>query len=295
MNLLKITFGCIFLIVILSIHVNAQVLTDWEEKTINDEYTVSMPPNWEYNQKDSYIGSVTQFFKFLDRNNRNNNIEIQVSSNTITSEKNKDNLEENLQLFNLKSGFNPLTSPIYGDDNVTIIGNFKDEKFGIVNLRLMQGDVIKVISTFKTIDEIEDFADIFSTISMSITTLNSSSKDNTYSNPTSSSNIKPRTTPTVKATVRPTSTPKPTYQSTPRPTVRVTPKTTPIPTQVYVAPAVVSGGGVCDCSGDTKNCGDFNCQEEAQRCHDYCYSKVGDIHKLDQDGNGVVCESKPSC
>jgi len=48
--------------------------------------------------------------------------------------------------------------------------------------------------------------------------------------------------------------------------------------------------GVCDCSGDNYNCADFTNQKEAQDCFDSC-SSYGDVHKLDRDGDGVVCES----
>jgi hypothetical protein len=43
---------------------------------------------------------------------------------------------------------------------------------------------------------------------------------------------------------------------------------------------------------DTLNCRDFDTQSEAQACFDYCMATVGrDIHRLDGDGNGIVCES----
>ena len=46
-----------------------------------------------------------------------------------------------------------------------------------------------------------------------------------------------------------------------------------------------------DCSSNIYNCGDFTTQEEAQAVFDYCGSE--DIHGLDNDGVGVVCESLP--
>jgi hypothetical protein len=49
---------------------------------------------------------------------------------------------------------------------------------------------------------------------------------------------------------------------------------------------------ICDCSSDNYNCGDFSSQEDAQSCYDYCIDETGrDIHQLDNDGDGVVCES----
>jgi len=51
------------------------------------------------------------------------------------------------------------------------------------------------------------------------------------------------------------------------------------------------GGGVCSCSGDTYNCGDFSSHSSAQACFDYCVQQgKGDIHKLDRDNDGLACE-----
>jgi micrococcal nuclease len=50
--------------------------------------------------------------------------------------------------------------------------------------------------------------------------------------------------------------------------------------------------GTYDCSGNIYNCGDFKNRSEAQSAYAYCESKVGtDIHKLDSDSDGIVCES----
>jgi len=43
-----------------------------------------------------------------------------------------------------------------------------------------------------------------------------------------------------------------------------------------------------DCSSDVYNCADFTTQSEAQEVFDYC--GPADIHRLDNDGDGVVCE-----
>jgi hypothetical protein len=48
-----------------------------------------------------------------------------------------------------------------------------------------------------------------------------------------------------------------------------------------------------DCSGDLYDCPYFFSQAEAQQCYDYCLPKAGDIHRLDEDGDGVVCPSLP--
>ena len=46
-----------------------------------------------------------------------------------------------------------------------------------------------------------------------------------------------------------------------------------------------------DCSADVYNCADFTTQAEAQAVFDYCNPTARDIHRLDNDGDGVVCES----
>ena len=49
---------------------------------------------------------------------------------------------------------------------------------------------------------------------------------------------------------------------------------------------------IANCDANTYNCGDFSTQAEAQEVYDACGSE--DIHRLDSDGDGVVCESLPS-
>ena len=47
-----------------------------------------------------------------------------------------------------------------------------------------------------------------------------------------------------------------------------------------------------DCSSDIYNCGDFEIQAEAQEIYDYCVEQgAGDVHNLDNDGDGEACES----
>ena len=50
---------------------------------------------------------------------------------------------------------------------------------------------------------------------------------------------------------------------------------------------------ICDCSKDAYNCGDFPLSNgaSANECYNYCKSiGKGDVHKLDKDKDGVVCE-----
>ena len=59
-------------------------------------------------------------------------------------------------------------------------------------------------------------------------------------------------------------------------------------------PARVESGSGCDCSGNLYNCSDFKTQAQAQECYDHCKKVKGyDVHKLDRDGDGRVCESLP--
>lgn len=55
-----------------------------------------------------------------------------------------------------------------------------------------------------------------------------------------------------------------------------------------------STGSGCNCSANLYNCSDFKTQRQAQECYDYCKKVKGyDIHKLDRDKDGRVCESLP--
>lgn len=50
----------------------------------------------------------------------------------------------------------------------------------------------------------------------------------------------------------------------------------------------------CDCSGNLYNCSDFATQRQAQGCYELCKRVKGsDVHKLDGDKDGRVCESLP--
>lgn len=47
---------------------------------------------------------------------------------------------------------------------------------------------------------------------------------------------------------------------------------------------------VCSCDVDL-NCGDFLSQSDAQECFEYCGGVANDVHRLDGNNDGVVCES----
>jgi hypothetical protein len=67
----------------------------------------------------------------------------------------------------------------------------------------------------------------------------------------------------------------------------------PTNTVIFVLPTnPPPGGSVCSCSGDTLNCTDFSSQGSAQACFNYCVQQgAGDIHRLDQDNDGLACEN----
>ena len=92
---------------------------------------------------------------------------------------------------------------------------------------------------------------------------------------------------------RPLNTPTPTSTSLPTSTATVTPS--PTVTATPTATATNSPPGGCSiCSYDAYNCSDFSTQSQAQSCHDYCFAIVGfDVHRLDQNNDGVACESLP--
>lgn len=76
------------------------------------------------------------------------------------------------------------------------------------------------------------------------------------------------------------------------------PTFTPIPTNtpfVLTSPTIYyNSASDCPCSSDTLNCSDFRSQSEAQACYNKCLAEGhGDIHGLDRENDGRVCESLP--
>lgn len=51
------------------------------------------------------------------------------------------------------------------------------------------------------------------------------------------------------------------------------------------------GSSTINCSTNIFNCADFKTQAEAQNIFEKCGGKTNDIHKLDQDKDGIACES----
>jgi hypothetical protein len=48
---------------------------------------------------------------------------------------------------------------------------------------------------------------------------------------------------------------------------------------------------VCPCMGDLLDCTDFVTLSEAQACFEFCGGSANDVHQLDENGDGIVCES----
>ena len=66
------------------------------------------------------------------------------------------------------------------------------------------------------------------------------------------------------------------------------------PTSESELPAVTPtpvGDEVCDCSANLLSCRDFSGRDEAQACFDFCGGLANDVHLLDGDQNGIVCET----
>ncbi len=93
-------------------------------------------------------------------------------------------------------------------------------------------------------------------------------------------------TPTTTNTPTPTPTSTPTNMPTNTPTATNTPTPTPTTT------ATVEFAYICD--RDAYNCSDFATQAQAQEVYNYCAVRgFGDVHRLDQNNDGVACESLP--
>lgn len=89
-----------------------------------------------------------------------------------------------------------------------------------------------------------------------------------------------------------TATPTTAILDTPTPTS--TPTATPTNTPTLTPTATTVQPGPCPCDADTLNCADFSDRASAQACYDHCVAQgAGDIHRLDQNDDGLACESLP--
>ena len=58
-------------------------------------------------------------------------------------------------------------------------------------------------------------------------------------------------------------------------------------------PTITPASGLYNCLQNAYNCSSFKTQAEAQYVFELCGGDKNDIHKLDRDGDGRVCESLP--
>lgn len=87
----------------------------------------------------------------------------------------------------------------------------------------------------------------------------------------------------------------PSPTAAPSPTATSTPAATPTPTASPPAPGAtpLSGTPLYDPNGPDRNCSDFPTQADAQTFFEAAGGPGADPHRLDADGDGVVCESLP--
>lgn len=116
--------------------------------------------------------------------------------------------------------------------------------------------------------------------------------------PTAAENVQLVELPTVTPTPEPTYTSVPVDTPTTAPTDTPSPVSTAIPTDTpvplptdTVAPTPVPTAPIC--SNDAYKCDDFQTWGEAQGVFDFCRAAgANDIHRLDQNNDGIVCEDK---
>jgi hypothetical protein len=58
-------------------------------------------------------------------------------------------------------------------------------------------------------------------------------------------------------------------------------------------PPPTNSPGPWICSHNAYNCSDFSTQSEAQAAFESCGGTANDVHQLDRDRDGQVCESLP--
>lgn len=102
--------------------------------------------------------------------------------------------------------------------------------------------------------------------------------------------VKPTQTSMAYVTPIPTKTIAPTVIVIPTPTA--TQKVMPTIKILNLVPSQQFAYS-CDCQSNKYNCSDFVYQSEAQQCFLFCKDTTvyDDIHELDKDGDGIVCES----
>jgi endonuclease YncB( thermonuclease family) len=117
----------------------------------------------------------------------------------------------------------------------------------------------------------------------------SKSAPKTTSNTNQAAAAQPVQQPVVQPVVQPTV--QPTTAPEPKPEAKEEPKPEPDPTP-EPSPSNLEPSSIV-CSTNTYNCPHFKTQKEAQDVFEQCGGVSNDIHRLDQNKDGRVCESLP--
>jgi len=207
MNWLHVFSYCLVAVSLVLLPASAIETADWKNQTINDEFVVLLPTDWSTFAMSSHAGPATAA---MDNNDINNVIAIQVFPNTNCSAVMEENLEVNLGSFNAKAGIADLTSPVYGENNVTMFGKYNDGKFSHLFLKLAEGNVIAAFGSYETMEDAKEKADEFILIAQSITPLHAVVNEICEAEkqkPAPVQTYNPRPVPTVSNTIAPTKTP----------------------------------------------------------------------------------------
>jgi len=213
MQITHIIGYCMIMAFFMVLPASAGTPNDWKNQTINNEFTVLLPPNWSNFPINSFAGPA---YGIMDNSDISHVIGIQIYNNSNCSEKLEENLAVNLQSFNGKTGITNLTPLVYGTNDVSEYGKNSDGMITNVFLRLFEGSVVAVFETYENEDDARKKTEQFALISKSVTPLYPASNDfctlkNENPTPVPTATYKPRPVPTVKNTVKPT--PLPTSSS----------------------------------------------------------------------------------
>lgn len=97
MKLLRFLAYCLVFSIFVLLPAYAIDLSSYENQTINNEFIVSLPPNWDTFAINSYVGPATAL---MDNANTADVLTVKITSNTNCSKKVEENLNFNLEDFN---------------------------------------------------------------------------------------------------------------------------------------------------------------------------------------------------
>ena len=64
-----------------------------------------------------------------------------------------------------------------------------------------------------------------------------------------------------------------------------------LPPAWTAVPGLPGSGPPCSCEANLYNCADFQTAQEAQTCYNSCGGANNDVHLLDEDLDGISCET----